>query len=114
MMTSLGGYVDVGGLLGYDKTRILELAGRALDELATMCSSGEPLWVRSVETGRDILHYDEYARLFRHDDDTGDQRLAAWSVEASRETGVVYMDATQLVNAFIDVVFFLSVWRVDC
>ncbi|KAJ1285499.1 hypothetical protein BS78_03G283800 [Paspalum vaginatum] len=103
-MASLGDYVDAGGLLGYyDKTRTLELAARALAELATMCSSGEPLWVRSVETGRDVLHYDEYARLFRHDDADSGGRRAARAVEASRETGVVYIDATQLVNAFIDV-----------
>jgi homeobox-leucine zipper protein len=84
----------------------LELVGRALEELKTMSSSGEPLWVRSVETGRDILNYDEYVRLFRRDDDDAgdlDQR-GAWSVEASRESGVVYLDTTQLVHAFMDAV----------
>ncbi|XP_062180833.1 homeobox-leucine zipper protein ROC9 [Phragmites australis] len=99
--SSLDGYVD-GGALGHDKTRILKLTGRALDELTTMCSSGEPLWVPSVETGRDVLDYDEYVRLFRCDDDSG-YWLAGWSVEASRETGVVYLDTTQLVRAFMDV-----------
>ncbi|PVH38016.1 hypothetical protein PAHAL_5G150600 [Panicum hallii] len=93
----------VVGLSGHDRTRILELAGRALCELTTMCSSGEPLWVRSVETGRDVLNYDEHVRLFQcGDDPAGDQR-AGWSVEVSRETGVVYLDTTQLVNAFMDV-----------
>ena len=93
-----------GGLSGHDRTRILELAGRALRELTTMCSAGEPLWVRSVETGRDVLNYDEYARRFqRGDDPAGDQRTG-WSVEASRETGVAYLDTTQLVHAFMDVV----------
>ncbi|XP_047052873.1 homeobox-leucine zipper protein ROC9 [Lolium rigidum] len=93
-----------GGLTGRDKQSILELVGRALEELKTMSSSGEPLWVRSVETGRDILNYDEYVRLFRRDDDDAgdlDQR-GAWSVEASRESGVVYLDTTQLVHAFMD------------
>ncbi|KAM0835027.1 hypothetical protein ACQ4PT_063211 [Festuca glaucescens] len=94
-----------GGLTGRDKKSILELVGRALEELKTMSSSGEPLWVRSVETGRDILNYDEYVRLFRRDDDdAGDQDLrGAWSVEASREGGVVYLDTMQLVHAFMDV-----------
>ncbi|OEL22453.1 Homeobox-leucine zipper protein ROC9 [Dichanthelium oligosanthes] len=96
------GYGDVVGLLGHDRTRILELAGRALHELTTMCTSGEPLWVRSVETGRDVLNYDEYVRLFQRGDDPGDRR-AGWLVEASRETGVVYHDTTQLANAFMDV-----------
>ena len=90
--------------VGHDKTKFLELAGRALDELTTMCSSGQPLWVRSVETGRDVLSCDEYARLFRHhDDDSGDRR-GVWSVETSRETGVMYCNATKLVGAFVDVV----------
>nr|CAB3474326.1 unnamed protein product [Digitaria exilis] len=91
------------GFLGHDKTRILDLASRALDELTTMCSSGEPLWVRSVETGRDVLNYDEYVRLFQRDDDDPSDHRAGWTVEASRETGVVYMDTRQLVKAFIDV-----------
>lgn len=102
--SSVEGDVHGGGLLGRDKTSILELAGRALHELATMCSSGEPLWVRSAETGRDVLDYDEYARLFQRGDVPGDQR-PGWSVEASRETGVVYLDTTRLVNAFMDVVY---------
>ncbi|XP_025815339.1 LOW QUALITY PROTEIN: homeobox-leucine zipper protein ROC9-like [Panicum hallii] len=89
----------VVGLSGHDRTRILELAGRALCELTTMCSSGEPLWVRSVETGRDVLNYDEHVRLFQcGDDPAGDQR-AGWSVEVSRETGVVHLDTTQLMFA---------------
>ncbi|KAF7023902.1 hypothetical protein CFC21_036331 [Triticum aestivum] len=90
------------GFVGRNRQSVLELAGRALEELKTMSSSGEPLWVRSVETGRDILNYDEYVRLFRRDDGPGDRR-ASWSVEASRETGVVYLDATNLVHAFMDV-----------
>ncbi|KAE8818730.1 homeobox-leucine zipper protein ROC9 [Hordeum vulgare] len=91
-----------GGFAGRDMQSVLELAGRALEELKMMASSGEPLWVRSVETGRDILNYDEYVRLFRRDDGPAD-RQAGWSVEASRETGVVYLDATKLVHAFMDV-----------
>ncbi|KAL6614477.1 hypothetical protein ACP70R_036747 [Stipagrostis hirtigluma subsp. patula] len=101
--SSLDDYAGDGGLLGHDKTRILELAGGALDELATMCSSGEPLWVLSVETGRDVLNYDEYLRVFQRDDDSGDRWGTGWSVEASRETGVVYLDTAQLVRAFMDV-----------
>jgi homeobox-leucine zipper protein len=91
-------------LLGHDKARILELAGRALEELTTMCTSGEPLWVRSVETGRDLLNYDEYLRLFPHDDSSGGDRRTGWSVEASRETGVAYLHTERLVHAFMDVI----------
>ncbi|CAM0882599.1 unnamed protein product [Alopecurus aequalis] len=91
------------GITDRVKQSILQLAGRALEELKTMSSFGEPLWVRSVETGRDILNYDEYVRLFRRDDDDAGDQPAAWSVEASRESGVVYLDRMQLVQAFMDV-----------
>ncbi|XP_015689947.2 homeobox-leucine zipper protein ROC9 [Oryza brachyantha] len=86
-----------------DRPRILELAGRALDELVAMCSSGEPLWVRAVETGRDILNYDEYVRLFRRDHDGSGDQLPGWSVEVSRECGLAYLDTMQFVHAFMDV-----------
>uniref|UniRef100_A0A0E0C804 START domain-containing protein n=1 Tax=Oryza meridionalis TaxID=40149 RepID=A0A0E0C804_9ORYZ len=94
-----------GGFLRHDddKPRILELATRALDELVGMCSSGEPVWVRGVETGRDILNYDEYVRLFRRDHGGSGDQMAGWSVEASRECGLVYLDTMQLVHAFMDV-----------
>jgi hypothetical protein len=65
-----------------DKPRILELATRVLDELVEMCSSSEPLWVRGVETDRDILNYDEYVCLFHHDHCGYGDRMVGWSVEA--------------------------------
>ncbi|BAD68899.1 hypothetical protein [Oryza sativa Japonica Group] len=65
-----------------DKPRILELATRVLDELVEMCSSSEPLWVRGVETDRDILNYDEYVCLFHRDHGGYGDRMAGWSVEA--------------------------------
>ncbi|KAF2952394.1 homeobox-leucine zipper protein ROC9 [Oryza sativa Japonica Group] len=94
-----------GGFLRHDddKPRILELATRALDELVGMCSSGEPVWVRGVETGRDILNYDEYVRLFRRDHGGSGDQMAGWTVEASRECGLVYLDTMHLVHTFMDV-----------
>ena len=38
----------------------MELVNQAVEELIKMATMGEPLWVRSVETGRQILNYDEY------------------------------------------------------
>jgi hypothetical protein len=45
-----------GYILELAGARILELAGCALHQLEVMCSSGEPLWVSSVQTGRDVLN----------------------------------------------------------
>ncbi|KAL5160395.1 Homeobox-leucine zipper protein GLABRA 2 [Glycine soja] len=52
------------GIFGLDKSRIMDIANRATEELIKMANMGEPLWVRSVETGRDILNYDEYVKEF--------------------------------------------------
>lgn len=90
------------GFLGVDKSKILELVEQAMEELTRMASAREPLWVRSLESGREILNYDEYLREFspRGSSYRQDRR----SIEASRETGVVILDVGRLVQSFIDVV----------
>lgn len=66
-----------------------------------MATAGEPLWIRSVETGREILNYDEYMKEFAIENPIkGPKR----SIEASREVGVVFVDLPRLVNSFMDVV----------
>ncbi|XP_058114110.1 homeobox-leucine zipper protein GLABRA 2 [Magnolia sinica] len=93
------------GFFGIEKSRILEIVNHGADELTKMATAGEPLWIRSVETGREILNYDEYVREFSPGDSTttGTRR----SIEASRETGVVFLDINRLVQAFMDV----NQWR---
>lgn len=49
-----------GGMLGKEKEKIMKVVVGAMEELNKMATMGEPLWVRSVETGREILNYDEY------------------------------------------------------
>ncbi|XP_072969070.1 homeobox-leucine zipper protein GLABRA 2 [Typha angustifolia] len=89
------------GSFGLEKSRILELAKLALDELIKMASSQEPLWIRSIETGREILNYDEYIREFSPNGSS--KRQVKRSIEASRETGIVFLDIKRLVQAFVDV-----------
>ncbi|KAL5975940.1 hypothetical protein ACLOJK_020269 [Asimina triloba] len=86
------------GFFGVEKSRILEIVRHATDELTKMATTGEPLWVRSVETSREILNYDEYVREFSPADSTTGR-----SIEASRETGIVFLDVNRLVQAFMDV-----------
>ncbi|GAB2269400.1 Homeobox-leucine zipper protein GLABRA 2 [Dionaea muscipula] len=66
-----------------------------------MASTGEPLWVRSVETGREILNYDEYTREFSVESSTSGSPKR--SIEASRETALVFVDLPQLIQSFMDV-----------
>ncbi|XP_074375747.1 homeobox-leucine zipper protein GLABRA 2-like isoform X1 [Apium graveolens] len=90
------------GKFGIEKSRIVEIVNQATEELRRMATVGEPLWVRSFETGREILNYDEYLKDFSVGQSTKEQTKRS-SVEASRETGVVFMDPTTLIQSFMDV-----------
>uniref|UniRef100_A0A1D1Y8Q0 Homeobox-leucine zipper protein GLABRA 2 n=1 Tax=Anthurium amnicola TaxID=1678845 RepID=A0A1D1Y8Q0_9ARAE len=89
------------GFFGVDKPKILEIVNLAMDELMKMATAREPLWVRSLESGREILNYDEYVGEFSPRS-SNDGRVRR-SIEASRETGVVILDISRLVQSFIDV-----------
>ena len=89
------------GIFGLEKSRIMEIVNQSMEELIKMATAGEPLWIRSVETGREILNYDEYMKEFDVENPTkGPKR----SIEASREVGVVFVDLSRLVQSFMDVV----------
>ncbi|XP_047333515.1 homeobox-leucine zipper protein GLABRA 2 [Impatiens glandulifera] len=94
------------GIFGLEKSRITEIVNQAMEELKTMATAGEPLWVRSVETGREILNYDEYRREFSLEN-SANGRPPKRSVEASRDTGVVFVDLPRLLQSFMDV----NQWR---
>ncbi|XP_044497443.1 homeobox-leucine zipper protein GLABRA 2-like [Mangifera indica] len=89
------------GIFGLDKSRIMELVNQAMEELKKMATASEPLWIRSVETGREILNYDEYIKEFSVDNPSDGKPKR--SIEASRETGVVFVDLPRLVQSFMDV-----------
>lgn len=89
------------GIFGIEKTRIMEIVNQAMEELTKMATAGEPLWIRSVETGREILNYDEYMKEFSIENSNNARPKR--SIEASRETGVVFVDLPRLVQSFMDV-----------
>ncbi|KAE8700654.1 Homeobox-leucine zipper protein GLABRA 2 [Hibiscus syriacus] len=88
------------GIFGLEKSRIMEIVNQAMEELQKMATAGEPLWVKSVETGREILNYDEYVKVFSVENASHvrPKRL----IEASRVTGVVFLDLPWLVQSFMD------------
>ncbi|XP_039049738.1 homeobox-leucine zipper protein GLABRA 2-like isoform X2 [Hibiscus syriacus] len=88
------------GIFGLEKSRIMEIVNQAMEELQKMATAGEPLWVRSVETDREILNYDEYVKVFSVDNLSNERPKR--SIEASRETGVVFVDLPRLVQSFMD------------
>ena len=90
------------GIFGLEKSRIMEIVNQAMEELKKMATAGEPLWVRSVETGREILNYDEYVKEFSVENSSNGRPKR--SIQASRDTGVVFVDLPKLVQSFMDVV----------
>ncbi|KAK1575086.1 hypothetical protein Q3G72_002450 [Acer saccharum] len=89
------------GIFRLEKSRIMELVNQGMEELQKMATAGDPLWVRSVETGREILNYDEYVKEFSVENSTSGKPKR--SIEASRDTGVVFVDLPKLVQSFMDV-----------
>uniref|UniRef100_A0A7N0REU8 Uncharacterized protein n=1 Tax=Kalanchoe fedtschenkoi TaxID=63787 RepID=A0A7N0REU8_KALFE len=87
------------GTFGLEKSRITEIVNKSVDELIKMATAGDPLWIRSVETGREILNYDEYVKEFPNDSASTTKR----SIEVSRETGMAFVDLPKLVHSFMDV-----------
>ncbi|KAF4372505.1 hypothetical protein F8388_027178 [Cannabis sativa] len=92
-----------------DKPIIVELAVAAMEELIRMAQAGDPLWIpahhdnNSISGGNnstEILNEDEYLRTFPRG--IGPKPLGMKS-EASRETNVVIMNHTNLVEILMDV-----------
>ncbi|XP_059290793.1 homeobox-leucine zipper protein GLABRA 2-like [Lycium ferocissimum] len=89
------------GMFGLEKSRIMDIVDQAKEELTKMATCGEPLWIKSFETGREILNYDEYIKEFPIAKSRGGRRNR--NIQASRETGVVFMELPRLVQCFMDV-----------
>ncbi|KAK7340185.1 hypothetical protein VNO77_20881 [Canavalia gladiata] len=82
-----------------ERSMFLELALAAMDELVKMAQTGEPLWIRSLEGGREILNHDEYTRTVTP---TITLRPTGFVSEASRETGMVIINSLALVETLMD------------
>lgn len=84
----------------------MEIVNQAMLELTKMATAGEPLWIQSVETRREILNYDEYMKEFGVENSSNERPKR--SIEASRETGVVFVDIQRLVQSFMEVVRYID------
>lgn len=94
----------VGGFdRSVERSMFLELALAAMDELVKMAQTSEPLWIRSLEGGREILNHDEYSRTFTP---CIGLRPNGFVSEASRETGMVIINSLALVETLMDSVSF--------
>lgn len=89
-----------------DKPIIVELAVAAMEELVRMAQAGDPLWIPGDNSSSEMINEDEYLRSFPRG--IGPKPLGMKS-EASRESAVVIMNHTHLVEILMDVVsYFLK------
>ncbi|KAG6725307.1 hypothetical protein I3842_02G026700 [Carya illinoinensis] len=82
-----------------ERSMFLELALAAMDELVKMAQTDEPLWVRSLEGGREMLNHEEYVRTFTP---CIGLRPNGFVTEATRETGMVIVNSLVLVETLMD------------
>ncbi|XP_077234598.1 homeobox-leucine zipper protein ANTHOCYANINLESS 2-like isoform X2 [Tasmannia lanceolata] len=82
-----------------ERTMFLELALAAMDELVKMVQTDEPLWLPSLEGGKETLNYEEYLRVFPR---CIGAKPVGFVAEATREVGMVIINSLALVETLMD------------
>ena len=80
---------------------IIEIAVAAMEELIRMAKMGEPLWMTSLDGNTTVFNEDEYIRTFPR---VAPKPNNHFKCEASRESAVVVMNHSNLVEILMDVV----------
>ncbi|KAK7407134.1 hypothetical protein VNO78_08791 [Psophocarpus tetragonolobus] len=93
-------FSEGGLLMEEEKSLALELAASSMAELTKMCHTNEPLWIRSSEGEREVLNFEEHARMFHWPQNL--KHRSELRTEATRDTAVVIMNSVTLVDAFLD------------
>ncbi|XP_031269472.1 homeobox-leucine zipper protein ANTHOCYANINLESS 2-like [Pistacia vera] len=93
----------IAGMMGnempYERNMLVDLALAAMDELIKMAQADSPIWVKSVDGGRDVLNQEEYMRTFPS---SMGLKPNGFVTEASRETGIVIVNSLALVETLMD------------
>lgn len=82
-----------------DKPIMTDIALTAMEELLRLLHSNETLWTRTDDC-RDILNIGSYENVFPRSSNRGKNHN--FRVEASRSSGIVFMNAMALVDMFMD------------
>lgn len=85
-----------------DKSLMADIAANAMDELVRMLQGTEPLWMKSPDGSKEVLNLDSYERIFQSPN--GHLKNPGIRIEASRDSGVVIMNGSALVDMFLDAV----------
>ncbi|KAJ0811646.1 putative transcription factor & lipid binding HD-SAD family [Helianthus annuus] len=96
-------FAAANGLIIMDdeKPLAIQYALSFMDEVVKMCRIGEPLWTQVNDAGKEVLNFDEHAKMFpsmiSRKIDSHELRY-----EASRASSVVIINSITLVDAFLD------------
>ncbi|KAI8530510.1 hypothetical protein RHMOL_Rhmol11G0064700 [Rhododendron molle] len=87
-----------------EKPLALDLAMSSMDELVKLCQTDEPLWMQSNGNGKQVLNFEEHARIFHWSMNVkpNPNATSEFRLEASRDAAVVIMNSITLVDAFLD------------
>ncbi|CAN6478887.1 unnamed protein product [Victoria cruziana] len=102
--SSLGGSfvglpVQSGGVAELEKSFMVEVATNAMEEFIRMSQMEEPLWVKSVADGREILNLEVYERMFSR---PSQSKAPDVRTEASKDSGLVIMNGMAFVDVLVD------------
>lgn len=87
-----------------EKPLAMDLAMSSMDELVKLCQTDEPLWTQSNGNGKQVLNFEEHARIFQWSMNVKPNTASEFRLEASRDAAVVIMNSITLVDAFLDAV----------
>lgn len=86
---------------GMERSIFLELALAAMDELVKMVQTDEPIWIPSLDGGKETLNYEEYLHSFPR---CIRPKPVGFVTEASRDNGMVIINSMALVETLMDAV----------
>ncbi|KAJ6294629.1 hypothetical protein OIU76_022670 [Salix suchowensis] len=90
----------VGNEVSFDRSMFVDLALAAMDELIKMAQIESPIWIKSLDGGKEVLNHEEYTRTFPP---CIGMKPSNFVFEATRESGVVLIDSLALVETLMDV-----------
>lgn len=93
----------LNGISDVDKALMMDTANNAMDELIRLLQINEPLWIKSSSDGRYTIHRDSYEKIFPR---VSHFKTSTSRLESSKCSGMVTMNAMQLVDMFLDSVSF--------
>jgi homeobox-leucine zipper protein len=95
----------VGNEVPFDRSMFVDLALAAMDELIKIAQVESPIWIKSLDGGKEVLNHEEYMRTFPP---CIGMKPSNFVIEATRESGVVLANSLDLVETLMDVVCYLN------